>query len=55
MKVQLNSIIKRLYFENINKSEKNIFSIHKNNIYESYMNNFIKIDEKVILLKKVHI
>jgi hypothetical protein len=44
----LNSIIKRLNFENINKNEKNIFSIQKNNIYESYINNFIKIDEKVI-------
>ena len=44
----MNSIIKRLNFENINKNKKNIFSIQKNNIYESYINNFIKIDEKVI-------
>ena len=51
-KAELNSIIKRLNFEEINKNEKNIFSIHKNNIYESYMNNFIKIYEKVIQTHK---
>ena len=51
-KAELNSIIKRLNFEEINKNEKNVFSIHKNNIYESYMNNFIKIYEKVIQTQK---
>ena len=51
-KDQLNSVIKRLNFEEIKKSENNIFSILKNDIYESYINNFIKNYEKGIQTQK---